>query len=66
MLATANKPSTYKKQSTTPTYDSYFSGQTHGIALTVVPRPSPSLAFDRLQYANPDGKGLGELVRDVR
>ena len=29
---------------------------------SLVPRPFPPLVFDRLQYANTEGKGLGDLV----
>jgi len=30
--------------------------------LSLVPRPFPSPVFDRLQYANTEGEGLGDLV----
>ena len=30
--------------------------------LSLVPRPFPPLVFDRLQYANTEGEGLGDLV----
>ena len=45
-----------KKQGTTPTYTSYSSGQIYGVALF------PGLAFDCLQYAKMEGKGLGDLA----
>jgi len=32
------------------------------IVTTLVPRPFPPPVFDRLQYANMEGEGLGDLV----
>jgi len=29
---------------------------------SLVPRPFPPPVFDRLQYANTDGEGLGDLI----
>jgi len=41
---------------------SYIILQFHGIATDQSPRPFPPPVFDRLQYANTDGEGLGDLV----